>query len=152
MSNMTPENVAGLVVGEGCFYVESGRDTKYRLGWRIRPAFCIEMRSDERDVLEGVQQNLSCGHIYDLDFGRYRNYEARGWRPHVKYRCSKLEDLKAKVIPFFQANQLFGTKKQAFEIFSSIVEMKHARELETEEGLAKAKLLAEQLTKHNKKG
>jgi hypothetical protein len=29
-------------------------DPKYRSGWRIRPAFCIEMRHEEREVLEEV--------------------------------------------------------------------------------------------------
>ena len=51
---MTPENLAGLVVGEGCFYAESVSDRKYRSGWRIQPAFCIEMRHDDRAVLEEV--------------------------------------------------------------------------------------------------
>jgi len=75
---MTPDNMAGLVVGEGCFYTESRPDGKYRLGWRIRPGFCIEMRNDDRDVLEQVREHMRCGSIYTLDFGRYRGYESRG--------------------------------------------------------------------------
>jgi hypothetical protein len=43
--NLLPEHISGLVVGEGCFYAESC-DPKYRSGWRIRPAFCIEMRHE----------------------------------------------------------------------------------------------------------
>jgi hypothetical protein len=152
MSQVTPEHVAGLVVGEGCFYTESGRDKKYRSGWRIRPAFCLEMRSDDREVLEEVKDHLNCGSIYDLDFGRYRSYESRGWRPHVKYRVSNITDLHGKVVPFFRKHQLFGRKRTAFEIFEQLVEMMYSREHLNPEGLGRAKELAEQLTKHNKKG
>ena len=68
---ITTEHVVGLVVGEGCFYTECAPDPKFRFGWRIRPAFCIEMRHDDRDALEAVQHHIGCGRIYDLDFGRY---------------------------------------------------------------------------------
>lgn len=149
---LTPDNVAGLVVGEGCFYVESAADPKYRSGWRIRPGFCIEMRHDERPVLEDVMTSLRCGAIYDLDFGRYRGYEDRDWQPHVKYRVSKIRDLHDLVIPFFREHALFGRKREAFEIFAEIVEGLHARRHHTNEGLAKLKLLASELKHHNHRG
>lgn len=153
MSNsVTPEHVAGLVVGEGCFYVESGSDKKYRSGWRIRPAFCIEMRHDDREVLEAVKDHLGCGNIYELDFGRYRGYEAKNWKPHAKYRVSNLTDLHSKVLPFFRKHHLFGRKRRAFEIFAEIVELMRKREHLESEGLIRAKDLAGQLTAHNKKG
>lgn len=149
---MTPENLAGLVVGEGCFYVESAPDPKYRSGWRIRPAFCIEMRSDERDVLEEVGEHLGCGKVYDLDFGRYRDYESKGWRPHVKYRVGSLEDLYEKVVPFFRKHQLFGRKRRAFEVFAQVVELMAQKEHLNPQGLQRAKELATNLSLHNKKG
>jgi hypothetical protein len=149
---MTPENVTGLVVGEGCFYVESGPDPKYRSGWRIRPAFCIEMRYDDREVLVGVRDHLGCGSVYDLDFGRYRGYESRGWKPHAKYRVSNLADLYSKVLPFFRRYPLFGRKLGAFELFERIVELKMRKEHLEPRGLETAKRLARQLTKHNRKG
>ena len=105
---ITPENVAGLVVGEGCFYAENAPDPKYRSGWRIRPSFCIEMRFDEREVLEEVRRHLGCGTIYELDFGRYRGYEDRGWHPHVKFRVGNLRDLSTKVIPFLFTVKMIG--------------------------------------------
>ncbi len=149
---ITPENVAGLVVGEGCFYAESGIDKKYSSGWRIRPAFCIEMRSDDRSVLEEVRASLRCGNIYQLDFGRYCNYQSRGWRSHAKYRASNISDLHGKVLPFFRRHHLFGSKKRAFELFAELVEALYAREHVTSEGLDRAKELARQLSEHNKRG
>jgi hypothetical protein len=149
---VTPENVAGLVVGEGCFYAESASDSKYRSGWRIRPAFCVEMRHDDREVLEGVRTHLGCGNVYLLDFGRYRGYEARGWQPHVKYRVSNLGDLHERVVPFFRRHQLFGRKRGAFEIFAELVDLMARGEHLEPKGLARAKDLAGHLTNHNRKG
>lgn len=91
--SITGYHVAGLVVGEGCFYAESAPDPKYRSGWRIRPGFCIEMREDERPALEAVMDHLGCGRIYDLDFGRYKGYEQKRWSPHVKFRVTRISDL-----------------------------------------------------------
>jgi LAGLIDADG endonuclease len=147
--SITPQNIAGLVVGEGCFYAESAADPKYRSGWRIRPAFCIEMRHDERETLEAVRDALGCGGIYHLDFGRYRGYGKKRWAPHAKYRVSKLGDLHDKVIPFFQEYTLFGRKKHAFECFVPIVELLITRAHLEPEGLERAKMLARRLAIHN---
>jgi len=149
---VTPENLAGLVVGEGCFYAESVSDRKYRLGWRIRPAFCIEMRHDEREVLEEVRDQLQCGSVYTLDFGRYRGYEERGWQPHVKYRVSNLADLRMKVVPFFLKHPLFGRKRRAFELFAQLVDVMSRGGHLRSDGVEVAKELARELTEHNRRG
>jgi hypothetical protein len=151
-SLVTPGHIAGLVVGEGCFYAESSLDPSYRLGWRIRPAFCIEMRHDDREPLELVRAHLDCGAIYSLDFGRYRGYEGRGWRPHLKYRVTNIEELHGKVVPFFDEHPLFGRKKGAFSLFASIVELVWGKKHLTERGLEEAKDLAFQLAHHNSRG
>lgn len=149
---ISPAHVAGLVVGEGCFYAESRPDTKYRLGWRVRPGFCIEMRADEREVLEQVEAHLGCGAIYELDFGRYRGYEDKNWKPHAKYRVSSVRDLHAHVVPFFREAGLFGRKRVAFEIFAELVELLHIGAHRSEPGLREAKKLAGRLAAHNGRG
>ncbi len=149
---MTPDNVAGLVVGEGCFYTESQPDRKYRLGWRIRPGFCIEMRNDDRDVLEQVREHMRCGSIYTLDFGRYRGYESRGWEPHAKYRVSSIRDLHNEVVPFFRRHPLFGRKKEAFDLFAQLVEALYGGKHRCPQGLDNARHLAELLGAHNARG
>ena len=146
---ITPENIAGLVVGEGCFYAESAADKKYKSGWRVRPAFCIEMRHDETEILEAVRDALGCGGIYRLDFGRYRGYQQKRWAPHAKYRVSKLAHLNDQVIPFFERYTLFGRKRRAFECFVPLVQLLIARRHLEPEGLAEAKRLAEALSTHN---
>ncbi len=149
---LSGQHVAGLVVGEGCFYAESQPDPKYRLGWRVRPGFCIEMRADEREVLEQVQSELGCGAIYDLDFGRYRGYESKNWQPHAKFRVSSVVHLHTYVVPFFRDNELFGRKRVAFGIFAELVALLHRGAHREPEGLSQARGLAEALRAHNERG
>ncbi|MGH2778944.1 MAG: LAGLIDADG family homing endonuclease [Actinomycetota bacterium] len=149
---ITPENVAGLVVGEGCFYAESAADPKYKSGWRIRPGFCIEMRHDERSVLEAVASHLGCGAIYDLDFGRYKGYENRGWHPHVKYRVTRLGDLQERVVPFFTEFPLFDRKHEAFQLFAELVHLLYMGAHRHEAGLEAGRELAARLRAHNTRG
>jgi len=152
MENISPENVSGFVVGEGCFYVECGGDKKYKLGYRIRPAFCIEVRHDDREVLEAVRDHLGCGNIYDLDFGRYKGYEQKKWKPHVKYRTSNIDDISKKVVPFFKQHRLFGKKRRSFDLFCKIVELVERKAHLSEEGLQQILPLVNELRTLNKKG
>lgn len=149
---ISPDAISGFVVGEGCFYVESGRDKKYRLGWRIRPAFCVEVRHDDRDILEIMKSMLGCGNIYELDFGRYRGYESKGWRPHVKYRVSNIRDICEKLIPFFKEHPLFGRKRRCFDLFCRIVSMMEVRRHLESDGIEEIKAVVKDLNALNKKG
>lgn len=149
---LSPEHIVGLVVGEGCFYAESAPDSKYRLGWRLRPAFCIEMRIDERPVLEAVQRTMGCGRVYELDFGRYRGYEKKNWMRHAKYRVGSTRDLTGLVVPFFEANPLFGRKAVAFEHSSHLVQLLSTGAHRSPEGLRRGKVLATLLAEHNRRG
>lgn len=152
MREISPESISGFVVGEGCFYVESGKDPKYKLGYRVRAAFCIELREDDREILEAIQKTLGCGNIYSLDFGRYKGYSKKGWKPHVKYRVSNQNDLIHKVIPFFEKYPLFGKKQKSFEVFINIVDQIRLKKHLTLDGLEKTKLLVSELKALNKKG
>jgi hypothetical protein len=149
---ISPEHICGLVVGEGCFYAESVRDPGYRLGWRVRPGFCNEMRADERPVLEAVQRCLDCGGIYHLDFGRYKGYREKGWHRHAKFRVANVRDLHERVVPFFDEHLLFGRKWLAFQVFKPLVALVYERQHLTPEGLAEAKGLATKLAAHNQRG
>lgn len=149
---ISPDALAGFVVGDGCFYVESGHDRKYRHGWRIRPAFCVEVRNDDRAILEALRSVLGCGNIYELDFGRYQGYESRGWKPHVKYRVGNIQDIRRKVIPFFQEHTLFGRKQRSFELFCRVVVMMEAHRHLDPMGIEEIKGIVHNLNTLNKKG
>ncbi|MFH1453093.1 MAG: LAGLIDADG family homing endonuclease [Armatimonadota bacterium] len=152
MIEISPENVSGFVVGEGCFYVESGFDKKYKLKHRIRPAFCIEVKAEDREILEAIRDILGCGKVYELDFGRYQGYQDKKWKPHVKYRVSNQADLIQKVVPFFEKYPLFGKKLEAFKVFKEILKGLSKGEQKTPQGLENLKKTANQLKTVNKKG
>ena len=152
MVEIPPESISGYVTGEGCFYVESGYDPKYKLEYRVRPAFCIEVKESDKEILEEIKQVLGCGNIYSLDFGRYKGYTEKKWHRHVKYRVSNFKDIWTKVIPFFKNHPLFGTKKKAFEVYCEIAKKIYERRHVTYEGLEQIKVLVSQLKALNKKG
>ena len=152
MVEIPPESISGYVTGEGCFYVESGYDPKYKLEYRVRPAFCIEVKESDKEILEGIKQVLGCGNIYSLDFCRYKGYERKKWHKHVKYRVSNFNDIWTKVIPFFKKYPLYGTKKKVFEIYCDIANRMYERKHITYEGLEQIKVLVSQLKALNKKG
>jgi hypothetical protein len=149
---LAPEFISGFVSGEGCFYVESGFDKKYKLKHRIRPAFSIEVSADDRELIELIQKQLNCGNIYDLDFGRYKGYESKGWKPHVKYRVSNIKDISEKIVPFFKQYPPHGKKNKSFEVFCEIVEGIIKREHISEETLPYLKEKAKLLNSLNKRG
>lgn len=149
---LTPQEIVGFFVGEGSFTVESGYDTKYLLGWRIRPYISIAIRKDDEKILYAIQKVLGCGHIYELDFGRYQKYKSKGWKPQVKWKVSNINDLWTKVVPFFNRYPPFGTKKLAFDVFRQLVERKYNHRDRHVDSLPEIKHLAHTLQLINKRG
>jgi bisphosphoglycerate-dependent phosphoglycerate mutase len=72
----------------------------------VRLLFEIELREDDKEILDRVKETLDCGNIYYLNYERYKK-----WKPHYKYKVSNLKDISEKVIPFFQ-NILFKQRKK----------------------------------------
>lgn len=151
-SVITPQNVSGFVVGEGCFYVEFGKDSKYLLGVRVRPAFAVELAEDDEAILRSMQEIIGCGSVYHLDYGRYQKYHQKKWKKHVKYKVSNITDISTKLIPFFEAHPLFGKKARAFAVFRSIVKSVLRKEHLTNEGLKKIAENVQKLHIINKRG
>jgi hypothetical protein len=110
------------------------------------------MRQDDREALEAVQQHIGCGRIYDLDFGRYKGYEKKGWAPHVKLRVGSVRDLAGYVVPFFRTHPLFGRKAVAFEIFAELVGIMAERRHLERRGHEIALATAQRLASHNARG
>ena len=149
---ISPENISGFVVGEGCFYVEYGKDSKYKLGLRVRPSFIIEVAEDDEPVLQAIKDIIGCGTVYGLDYGRYEKYRAKNWKRHVRYKVSNITDIAGKLIPFFEKYPLFGKKEKAFSLFKRIVRhVLDKKHLDTN-GLAEISQLVDQLHTVNKRG
>lgn len=153
MTNViSPENISGFVVGEGCFYVEFGKDGKYKSKIRVRPAFVIEVVADDESVLQSIKTVIGCGIVYYLDFGRYKTYKDKNWKKHVRYKVSNITDIANKLVPFFEKYPLFGKKLKAFELFKSIVQKVVSKEHLNNKGLLEISKLVNQLRIVNKRG
>lgn len=149
---ISPDNISGFVVGEGCFYVEFGKDPKYKLGLRVRPSFIVEVAEDDESVLTAVKEIIGCGTVYHLDFGRYQEYRQKKWKRHVRYKVSNIVDIATKLIPFFEKHPLFGKKGRAFVLFRLIVQKVLGKKHLNTQGLQEISQLVDQLHSINKRG
>ena len=131
LTRATPENqqerlktagwVVGFVDGEGCFSCSIYRNHKMTLKWQVRPAFDVVQGESSRDVLEELIRFFGCGKVY---FNRRRDNH----REHLfRYNVYRLEDLRTKIIPFFNENPLRTSKRENFERFASIIELMDLR-------------------------
>ncbi|OGY69103.1 MAG: hypothetical protein A3B94_01220 [Candidatus Jacksonbacteria bacterium RIFCSPHIGHO2_02_FULL_43_10] len=149
---ISPENISGFTVGEGCFYVEYGKDSKYKLGLRVRPSFVIEVVADDEPVLQAIKEIIGCGTVYHLDFGRYEKYRQKNWKKHVRYKVSNTTDIADKLVPFFAKHPLFGKKARAFSLFKMIVQKVLDKKHLDKDGLEEISKLVDQLHSVNKRG
>ena len=133
-SKLNPYYLVGLVDGEGCFSVTFNRHKNNRI--EIRLIFEIELREDDKEILERVQKTLNCGNIYYLTYERYRK-----WKPHYKYKVSNLKDITQKVIPFFNRYPLQAKKRKSFEVFSRVANLMVLKKHLTPEGILEIKKL-----------
>lgn len=133
-SKLNPYYISGLVDGEGCFCISLNKHKNGRI--EVRLLFEIELREDDRAILERVRSSLECGNIYKLDYERYKK-----WKPHVKYKVSNISDITQKAIPFFEKYPLQAKKKYDFKVFSKVAKMILNKEHLTKTGIEKIKNL-----------
>ena len=81
-----------------------------------RAEFSIELRADDKEILERIQKTLGCGKIYDCNYDRY------GWYPHAKYKVSRLNEISEILIPFLEKFPLQAKKAKTFQYFKKIIQ------------------------------
>lgn len=136
---LDPNYIAGFVDGEGSFCVGISKHKTLRRGIEIHPLFEIELRVDDREILERILVTIGCGKIYNCSYDRY------GWQPHVKYKVGGTKDLEKFVIPFFDQHHLQAKKAESYKIFKKVVKMMRKKEHLTDKGFAKIVYLRDEL-------
>jgi len=134
-SKLNPNYLVGLVDGEGCFSVTFNKHKNNRL-LEVRLIFEIELREDDKEILERVKETLKCGNIYHLEYRKYSK-----WKPHYKYKVSNLRDITEKIIPFFKKYPLQAKKKYSFNLFCQVAELMLKKQHLTTEGIKQIKAL-----------
>ncbi len=114
---LSGDYIAGFVDGEGCFALKFVREVKYsRLGkpeyfyWDIE--FVISLKQDDKNILERIRDSLECG----LVSGPNKNGA-------VRYAVNKIDDLRDKILPFFEKYPLQAKKRSEFELWREAVDI-----------------------------
>ena len=145
MQRLDPHYVVGFVDGEGCFIVSVSKHKTLKRGFEVRAEFEMELRADDREILERIHKTLGCGRIYHLSYERY------GWYPHVKLKVSNIKDLSDLLIPFFDTYPLQAKKRFVYYLFRTIVLMVKAKQHLTDTGFKKILALRDQIRVYSKK-
>jgi len=122
--------VAGFIDGEGCFTIVISKHSTKRLGLDARLHFQIELRCDDIEILQHIQETLDCGYIYHL------NYEKYGWKPHVELKVSSFREITEKLIPFLEKYPLRAKKRLSYQKFLQAVQVFSQKKHLTLEGIA----------------
>jgi hypothetical protein len=137
--------VAGFIDGEGSFSVSIGKHKTLKRGLDVRPEFEIEVRDDDREILERICITIGCGRIYDCSYERY------GWYPHAKYKVTSTIDMENILFPFLDKYPLQAKKSKSYILFKEIVLSYRRKEHLTDEGFARILELRDQLRALGKK-
>jgi hypothetical protein len=130
-ATITPENqqerlidpgwVVGFVDGEGCFSCPIFRSPKMTLKWQARPEFAVVQGESSRDVLEELIEFFECGKVF-------RNRRHDNHREDLfRYCVQRFEDLRTKIVPFFEQYPLRTSKRENFEKFARIIGLMELR-------------------------
>lgn len=145
MQKLNPHYLAGFIDGEGSFNVSVSKHTTTKSRRDIYTAFSIELRGDDRKLLERIQKTIGCGGIYRYDYPKYK------WGPHYKYKIGSAKDLAEKLFPLLDKYPLQAKKKEVYKIFRKIIIMKNRKEHLTDKGFKKILDLRDQMRRLGKK-
>ncbi len=111
--------IAGFVDGEGCFALTLRRDIRHErktkpIYYSWKAMFAIVLRNDDFVLLEKIKDALGCGSI---SFTKNKN--------QARYQVGDLNELKDKIMPFFNKYPLLGKKKDDFVLWSEAVNILH---------------------------
>lgn len=129
VKKLHPQYVSGFVDGEGSFWASIYYDKCMRNKIFVRAEFSIELRADDREILERIKETIGCGKLYECKYERY------GWYPHIKYKVSRFEEITDKLIPFFERYPLQAKQAKRFDYFRQIVKKKQRGEHLTRRGI-----------------
>ena len=138
---LDPQWIVGFVDGEGCFSVAVHCNPYVRRtrGWQLQAAFQVYQHEDDREVLDALTAFFGCGRV-----------RSKGPNSRVlTFTVSSMQDLVARVIPFFEAHPLV-VKAIDFAAFTDIVRSMQRKEHLSREGFERLARLAYSMNKHGK--
>ena len=123
---LTPDYIIGLVDGEGSFYVRLNSDVRRRN--KVELKFSLNLRYQDKEILEQLKQFFDCGNIYLQKDNRPNHTDC------FRFEVNKKEDIIQKIIPFFEKNYpKIQSRKNDFELFKQIAKLSQSRDVNLEE-------------------
>ncbi len=133
---LNPWYIVGFTDGEGCFSISIFRNSTTRLGYQVFPEFVLTQGARSVSVLSEIQTFFECGKIYE-------NRRSDNHRDNMHRYCVRsLQDIKGKIIPFFEQHPLRTSKRFDFETFCVAVEMIAKKEHLNPDGLDRLRSVA----------
>lgn len=129
--------IVGFVDGEGCFSVPVYRNRTYKIGWQVQPRFAVVQGERSLHALELIRGFFDCGSVY-----RNRRHDNHREDLFV-YGVFRLEHLRDRIVPFFEANPLVTAKADEFAKFAIVVRMIDKKLHLTVEGLTRIAEIAQ---------
>ena len=138
LPKLTPDYVVGLVDGEGYFSVSVSRDlSKTYKSLRVKLVFGVKLKESDGQILYSLRKFFSCGTIWK------KVDERPTFSDCLEYQVRNYQDIKTKIIPFFQNHPLlFKSKRVAFKRFVDIAQRFEAKKHLTDKGFEEMRTLA----------
>ena len=128
--------VVGFTDGEGCFSISIFKNRTTKIGWQVMPEFVVTQGGKSLKSLEDLQKFFQCGKIFINR--RYDNHHEHLYR----YCVRSIKDLRVKIIPFFEENQLRTAKQLDFLKFKSVIKLMEVKTHWTLEGVESIRKIA----------
>ena len=141
---ISDEYLAGFVEGEGCFYIGFSKREDLPLKWQIITEFRLSQNPGGKSILETFKKRLGCGIIKR---NHPKNPKDQTWVLVVRDR----NDLKNKIVPFFQKHPLHSQKWQEFLVFNRVLKLIEERKHLTKKGFKRVVRLVFSLPRTTKK-
>ena len=123
--NLNAQWIVGFVDGEGCFHVGINKNDSMSLGFQVLPEFTVVQHEVDEQVLHAFKAYFRCGVVR-------KNHGTR-----LSYRVRGQENLRDRIIPFFENHKLKTRKRVDFEKFRKVILLIEKGEHLTPEGLQK---------------
>ena len=124
-SSLHPWFVSGFADGESCFHISLTRNSKYKTGYSVYPAFLIGLHKKDKALLELIKSTMG-------DVGKITEHG----KDVVQYRVLSVKELSA-VINHFDRYPLITQKRADYELFKQAFTLILNKEHLTEEGIGK---------------
>lgn len=133
--------IVGLVDGEGCFSISIIKNKTTKTGWQVFPELVVTQGAKSSTALNQLRNFFGCGKIFVNQ--RYDNHKENLYRFCVR----RLDDLEAKIIPFFTEHRLKTAKRESFKKFVEAIRLIKAKRHLSLEGLSEIARLAESINR-----